>query len=200
MNDINLMAAPASARTYDPTDWYWIADDGRIFASARQTLVLADDADYAEFVQMAMPSQWPRDEAGQQTAYRIAVDLKAYAFYLRDQVEHDRCPVTGVAGMTEVRTDLNAQTLINRYHQVAANNPAFTAAWVLPDRSTVTLDQAAINALFDQTTSFIAGTYGTYSATIGGIDGGTITTIDQIDQAFGASLRRNRPLDVGWNS
>lgn len=194
---------------FNPYDWYWRADDGRIFASARQITVDETDPDFIAFSELAAPTPWPRDENGQQTAaelqrvlfpYQIAVDLKAYAFYLRQQKEHDGCPVTGVAGMTEVRTDLNAQTLINRYHQVAANNAAFTAPWVLPDRSTVMLDQAAINALFDQTSAFIVGTYTTYNEVITGIDGGTITTIDQIDQAFGASLRRNSPPDIGWTS
>lgn len=194
---------------FNPYDWYWRADDGRIFASARQITVDETDPDFIAFSELTAPTPWPRDENGQQTAaelqrvlfpYQIAVDLKAYAFYLRQQKEHDGCPVTGVAGMTEVRTDLNAQTLINRYHQVAANNAAFTAPWVLPDRSTVMLDQAAITALFDQTSAFIVGTYTTYNEVITGIDGGTITTIDQIDQAFGASLRRNGPPDIGWTS
>lgn len=194
---------------FNPYDWYWRADDGRIFASARQITVDETDPDFIAFSELTAPTPWPRDENGQQTAaelqrvlfpYQIAVDLKAYAFYLRQQKEHDGCPVTGVAGMTEVRTDLNAQTLINRYHQVAANNAAFTAPWVLPDRSTVMLDQAAITALFDQTSAFIVGTYTTYNEVITGIDGGTITTIDQIDQAFGASLRRNSPPDIGWTS
>ncbi|WLB66021.1 DUF4376 domain-containing protein [Bradyrhizobium japonicum] len=194
---------------FNPYAWYWRADDGRIFASARQITVDETDPDFIAFSQQTAPTPWPRDEAAEQTAaelqrvlfpYQIAVDLKAYAFYLRQQKEHDGCPVTGVTGMTEVRTDLNAQTLINRYHQVAASNAAFTAPWVLPDRSTVMLDQTAINALFDQTSAFIVGTYTTYNEVVTGIDGGSITTIDQIDQAFGASLQRNRPPDIGWTS
>ncbi|RXG91601.1 DUF4376 domain-containing protein [Bradyrhizobium zhanjiangense] len=194
---------------YDPNDWYWRADDGRVFASARQITVDETDADFIAFAEQQLPSSWPRDESGEQTyaelqrvlfPFRIAVDLKAYAFYLRDQVEHDGCPTTGITGMTEVRTDLNAQSLINRYHQAAAVNGAFTVPWVLEDRSTVLLDKAAIDLLFDQTSAFIAGTYTTYGDVIAQIDGGTITTIDQIDQAFGASLQRSRPVDIGWKS
>lgn len=196
---------------YNPYDWYWLADDGRLYSSTRQHSVPNTDPDYIAWQEAneAQPTAWPRDVDGNQTdaelqtvlfPYRIAVDLKAYAFMERDQKEHDGCSITGVAGVTEVRTDAYTQSLIDRYHQVVAGNPAFTVAWMLPDRSTVTLDQAAINAMFDQTTAFIAGTYNTYSSTISGIDGGTITTTEQIDQAFGTTLRRSTSVDIGWKT
>ena len=85
-------------------------------------------------------------------------------------------------------------------HDAAAADPSLTVPWVLPDRSTVTLLKVDIDKLFDQTSAFIVGTYTTYAAVISGIDGGTITTIDQIDQAFGASLRKTTPVDIGWRS
>ncbi|MGX1323249.1 hypothetical protein AB7M17_006702 [Bradyrhizobium sp. USDA 377] len=194
---------------YNPHDWYWRADDGRVFASARQQIVAEDDADYLAFKEFAAPTTWPRDGDGNQTLaelqrvlfpYKVAVDLKAYAFYLRDQKEHDGCAITDVAGVTETRTDAYTQSLINRYQQAGAIDPPFTVAWVLPDRSAVTLSKADIDSLFTQITAFIIGTYDTYSQVVSGIDGGTITTIEQIDQAFGTSLRRTSPVDIGWRS
>ncbi|MEY9364775.1 hypothetical protein ABH994_007496 [Bradyrhizobium yuanmingense] len=194
---------------YNPYDWYWRAEDGRIFASARQQIVDETDPDFVAFSEFAAPTPWPRDDDGNQTLaelqrvlfpYKVAVDLKAYAFYLRDQKEHDGCPITGVGGVTETRTDAYSQQLINRYQQAGTVDPPFTVAWVLPDRSTVTLSKADIDNLFNQTTAFIIGTYDTYSAVVSGIDGGTITTIEQIDQAFGTSLRRTSPVDIGWRS
>lgn len=194
---------------YNPHDWYWRADDGRVFASARQQIVAEDDPDYLAFKELAAPTIWPRDEDGNQTLvelqrvlfpYKVAVDLKAYAFYLRDQKEHDGCSITGVAGLTETRTDAYTQQLISRYHEAAAANSAFSVPWVLHDRSTVTLLKGDIDNLFNQTTAFIVGTYETYSEVINGIDGGTIATIEQIDQAFGTSLRRTSPVDIGWRS
>jgi hypothetical protein len=52
---------------YDPANWYWKADDGRIFASARQIIVPDTDADYLVFIQRVAPTMWPRDTAGDQT-------------------------------------------------------------------------------------------------------------------------------------
>ncbi|MBO4221940.1 DUF4376 domain-containing protein [Bradyrhizobium neotropicale] len=192
---------------YNPFDWYWLADDGRIFASGREMLVPADDAAYVAFCEGNAPTPWPRDGDGNQTPaelqkvlfpYRLAVDLKAYAFMVRDQKEHDGCPITGVTGVTETRTDAYTQSLISRYREVATTNASFTVPWVLPDRSTVMLDKAAIDSMYDQGNAFIVGTYNTYGQVITGIDGGTITTSDQIDQAFGTSPRRSAPVDIGW--
>ena len=197
--------------SYNPLDWYWLADDSRVFASARQAVVTDSDADYMAWLDAGnSPTPWPRDEAGEQTLaemqrvmapYVIAVDLKAYNFMMRDQKEHDGCSITGVSGITEIRTDDYTQKLVSRYHEAAASNPAFTMPWILPDRSTITLDKAAIDALFDQTTAFIVGTYNTYSQVTGGIDSGTITTIGEIDAAYGGgALRRGKTVDIGWQS
>jgi hypothetical protein len=194
---------------YDPYVWYWLADDGRIFSGKVEALVPDTDSDYQTFLLGNVPTPWPRDDEGNQTLaelqrvlfpYRITVDLKAYAFAVRDQKEHDGCPITGVTGVIEVRTDPYTQNLISRYHEVAAINPSFTAAWVLPDRSTTSLDKAAIDSLFDQTLAFIVGTYSTYSQVVQDIDGGAITASDQIDAAFGTTLRRSAPVDIGWKS
>lgn len=31
---------------YNPLDWYWVMDDGRIYSSARETMIAADDQQY----------------------------------------------------------------------------------------------------------------------------------------------------------
>jgi hypothetical protein len=194
---------------FNAYNWYWLADDGRLFSGAKASLISDTDADYVAWSEINMATPWPRDDEGNQTLaelqrvllpYVIMVDLKAYAFLARDQKEHSGCPVS-VGPITEVRTDAYTQSLISRYHQAAAANEAFTVAWILPDRSTTTLDKAAIDSLFSQTTDFIAGTYNTYSQVIGDIDGGSINSSDQIDQAFeGIPLQRSKPVDIGWQS
>ncbi|MCA1452119.1 DUF4376 domain-containing protein [Bradyrhizobium sp. BRP22] len=195
---------------YDPYDWYWLADDGRLYSSAETTLVQSDDADYVAWTEAGnVATTWPRDDQGNQTAaelqrvlfpYKLAVDLKAYAFYVGEQKEADGCAITGVAGLTEIRSDANAQLLISRYHQAVASDPSFTVPWILPDRSTVTLTATEINSIYDQLTAFIVRNYRTYSDVIAGVDGGSITTTDQIDTAFGTTLRRSTPVDIGWKT
>jgi hypothetical protein len=194
---------------YDPFNWYWQADDGRLYSSAAQDLIQPDDAAYIEWSQRNLPTSWPRDDSGEQTpaelqqvlfSHRIAVDLKAYAFMLRDQKEHGGMPVTNVPGMTAVRTDPYTQELSSRYHSTASTNTDFTAMWVLPDRSTLRLNKAAIDALWAEMTAFVVGTFDTYATIISDIDGGTITTIAQIDAAFGTALARSKRADIGWQS
>ncbi len=54
-------------RIYTPLTWYWIAEDGRIFSSARQVIVPADDEGYVAFCTGGPASDWPRDDQGNQT-------------------------------------------------------------------------------------------------------------------------------------
>jgi len=58
---------------YTPTDWYWLADDGRLFSSARATLVPDDDPAYAGFVSTGgVATRWPEDDDGYQTDAALA--------------------------------------------------------------------------------------------------------------------------------
>jgi hypothetical protein len=193
-----------------PYDWYWLADDGRLYSSSAQMQVVPDDQKYQDWVEAGnTASFWPRDETGEQTdaelqsvlfEYRLAVDLKAYAFMLRDQKEHDGMTVTTVPGITQSRTDSYTQELLSRYHNAVLNNASFVAMWVLPDRSTLKLNKKAITDFFVEMTEFTTETYGTYATVIDGIDNGTITTIGQIDTAFGIKLARSKRVDIGWQS
>jgi hypothetical protein len=193
---------------FNVANWYWLADDGRVFASARNIVVTETDQDYVAWKEAGgVATPWPRDEQGNQTlaelqrtlfADKIPVDLKAYAFYLRDQVEKNGATVN-VPPITSIRTDDYTQNLIARYQEVASKDSAFTVAWILPDRTTTTLDATAIGQLFDQLMAFIGGGYNTYSQVIADIDAGTITNTDQIEQAFGAAyLKGQRRVDIGW--
>ncbi|MFH0298345.1 hypothetical protein AAFX91_14100 [Bradyrhizobium sp. 31Argb] len=55
--------------TFDVRNWYWIADDGRVFGSVQRMVVTEDDPDYVAWVgkigERAYP--WPRDVDGNQT-------------------------------------------------------------------------------------------------------------------------------------
>jgi hypothetical protein len=54
-------------RHYNIFDWYWLADDGRVFSSARRVTVDESDAAYQSFLQGGPATPWPRDDAGNQT-------------------------------------------------------------------------------------------------------------------------------------
>ncbi|MEY9638718.1 hypothetical protein ABIF66_006972 [Bradyrhizobium japonicum] len=68
MSEVNATEVPTGFyRIYMPLTWYWLADDGRIYSSARNMLVSADDANYIEFCKGGPASEWPRDANGEQT-------------------------------------------------------------------------------------------------------------------------------------
>lgn len=64
--------------TYDPKDWYWVADDGRIFSSRAQSSVGEDDAEFVSWSENRVPTPWPRDDAGEQTDAALNAVLAPY--------------------------------------------------------------------------------------------------------------------------
>ena len=197
MNDVNGLAF-AHARSYDPTDWYWIADDGRIFASARQVLVPEDDADYLAFVQMAMPSHWPRDAAGNQTdaelqsvldPYNIFVTLQSYTVYKRWRKE--QAGITLSSGMP-IKTDDRAQAKITGVYNAQQVNPAAVTPWHAADGAIYNLDAAAMEAMNLELLAHINDCFSISDDCIAQIEAGTITTHAQIDAAFDAPMTQAR--------
>lgn len=67
-----------------PSDWYWLAEDGRIYSSARQQLVKADDEQYVNWSENNGPTNWPRDDAGNQTAAALHEVVGAYGYSVPD--------------------------------------------------------------------------------------------------------------------
>lgn len=67
---------------YNPFDWYWQADDGRIFSSARQELVAEDDAGLNEWRDAGrFPTVWPRDDGGNQSDSALQEVLAPFGLY-----------------------------------------------------------------------------------------------------------------------
>lgn len=53
--------------TYTPIDWYWLADDGRLFSSRTSSLVDPAGEEYLAWSEQNEPTGWPRDEDGNQS-------------------------------------------------------------------------------------------------------------------------------------
>lgn len=55
-------------KPYNGRAWFWLADDGRVYGSAENTIGTADDAAYKDFIaEGSSATIWPRDDTGQQT-------------------------------------------------------------------------------------------------------------------------------------
>ena len=61
-----------------PADWYWCADDGRVYSSLSQTLIGSDDPGLMAFTERFQPTRWPSDDAGQQTDAALLDVLTPY--------------------------------------------------------------------------------------------------------------------------
>lgn len=75
--------------SYTPHDWYWEADDGRLFSSSRLRLVQIDDPAFLLWTRneharcyfntlSREPTVWPRDNCGQQTVAALIGSLAIY--------------------------------------------------------------------------------------------------------------------------
>lgn len=64
---------------FNPKDWYWLADDGRLFSSSRVSLVdKKDKAFVAWFDGSRNPTRWPEDDNGEQTYESLQEVLTPY--------------------------------------------------------------------------------------------------------------------------
>ena len=67
---------------YDPQNWYWLADDGRIFSSQRGRVIDSDDDDFVSWSETRAPTPWPRDDGGEQTDAALQEVLSNYGLYV----------------------------------------------------------------------------------------------------------------------
>lgn len=62
-----------------PHDWYWLADDGRLYSSTQQRLVKTSDAAYKAWLKEGrVATRWPEDNSGAQTEASLIDVISAY--------------------------------------------------------------------------------------------------------------------------
>jgi hypothetical protein len=175
-----------------PLDWFWLADDKRVYGSAKQTIVTDTDPDYVAWTGAGgIATIWPRDDAGNQTndalqavlgPYGMFVDLIYYAANARFNKASGGVSVTGHV----YNTDVVSRNTINSAYAFSTANPAQTFSWKLADGSFVTLDQAGVAKLNNSVSTFVQDCFTCESSTVASINGGTITTRAAVDSAFAA--------------
>ncbi|MEE9926444.1 MAG: hypothetical protein PBV01_24340 [Brucella anthropi] len=72
MSDISLIM-------FDPSNWFWIADDGRVFNSANKIVTNTDDEDFQQWLNDGFKAtRWPEDDEGNQTDAALDTVLRPY--------------------------------------------------------------------------------------------------------------------------
>lgn len=178
--------------SYNPLDWYWKADDGRVFSSSKQSVVASDDADFVAWsTQTGMgATPWPRDLQGNQTTaslqdvltpYGLFADLASYAADRRWRKEVGGFTFNGVI----YPTDRDTQSKMASAFLLASADSTSTFKWKLNDGTfTPTLDATTMQGVAKAIGEFVNGCFTTEETVVAGITGGTITTKAQIDAAF----------------
>lgn len=173
-------------------DHYWLADDGRLYSSAKQLMVSAADAGYVAWTGAGnVASAWPRDLAGEQTIeemqnlltpWGLFVDLPHYAESARNKTVVSDITVNGMPFATDPITVGSLNTAFI-YTQAKTGE---TFSWKLPDGTWLTLDKADITALQNAVSAFGQSCFECEAIVIDGITAGTVTTHEQVDAAFAA--------------
>jgi Domain of unknown function (DUF4376) len=186
-------ASPPPAPTYfNPLDWFWLADDKRVYGSAKQTQVTDTDPDYTAWVNSGgVATPWPRDLQGNQTDAALQdtvgphgrfVNLTYYAADARWRRQTGGITVAGVA----YRTDRVSSNERNNAYNYGQANPGATFKWKLPDGTFVTLDQTALTHVTMSESAFVQNCFTCENDTVASITGGTITDKAGVDAAFAA--------------
>lgn len=177
-----------------PNDWYWVAANGQAFASARKSIVNADDSGLAAFVAAGhSPTPWPKDGGGAQTTsslqevltpYGIFADLAAYAASARYKKEVGGIVVSGAT----VQTDRGSQAQLTGAYNFVQANPSASIQWKQADGSFVELSAEQITAIALAVAGHVQGCFAKEAEVLAGINAepATITTTAQIDAAFAA--------------
>jgi hypothetical protein len=182
--------------TYNPFNWFWLADDGRIFGSAKQLIVDATDPDYIAWTGTNVATPWPRDIAGNQTdqslqdvltSYNLWIDLTAYTANARYNRASGGVVVTSLGGSVPFLSDPQSRNTVNSaYDFMTQKGTGYTVHWKLSDGSFVVLNTTQMTLLMNDMATFVQSCFACEANTVASINGGTITTQAQIDAAFAA--------------
>jgi hypothetical protein len=178
--------------SYNPYDWFWLADDARIFGSAKQTVIDDQDADYIAWTNAGnTATPWPRDAAGNQTnaalqavltPFNLFIDLALYAAFVRYNHASGGVSIGGQPYLS----DPVARNTVDSAHTYAVNNPGHITDWKLADGTFIQLNEAQLAHVLQQMATFVQACFTCESTTASSITGGSVTTHAQVDAAFAA--------------
>jgi len=172
---------------YNPYAWFWVAEDGRVFDSARAVIITDKAKAYKDWVAAGMvATNWPRDDSGNQTdaalqdvlrPYGIWVDIVQYAADKRWRVETGG---TSLGGLT-ILTDDRSKLLMNGAYNAAKADPEWSTKLICSDGSRQFVQAAQMIAIGEAIEAHVNSTFVAYSDVIDAIEAGTITDRAGVD-------------------
>ena len=204
----NILSQHLGQQAYNPAQWYWLADDGRVFSGPLETVVTTSDSGYVAWVAAGNPqTAWPRELDGNQTdaalqdvltPHGMFVNLSYYAVDVRWRVEQGGMTISN--GMP-IKTDDRSQAKINGLRlmslpgamvkegedplaQPPPTNPFTTEFWAA-DYTLWTLNASQILMVSNELQALMDNTFDVSADVLTQIQNGTVTTRDQVNSMFG---------------
>jgi hypothetical protein len=187
-------------------DHYWIIGGSAsdVYQSKSNTLVAVGDADYVAWSAIYVPTPIASEtelagalqaNGSQLPAWLFTApsfiqptpttyspeQLKAYTADARWRKEQGGLTLTSDM---PIKTDDRSQAKINGARVVAENNASLTTQWHAADGTFYDLTAAQVITMSDELQAHIDNCFAISADTSSQIDGGTITTLAQIDAAF----------------
>ncbi|MEY9179732.1 DUF4376 domain-containing protein [Bradyrhizobium sp. USDA 313] len=182
---------------YDPFNWYWRAEDGRLYSSKVQALVPETDPDYLAWLPEGdTPPNWPRDMEGTQSdaalqavldPYLLFVNLEYAAANERWKAETGGVTITGIASAPEgmpIETDDRSKTLVGVQVAAAQADATYATTWAAADGNLYVMTNAEIIAMGSQLALHVDWCFETFAGVIQQVRAHKITTRQQVVEAF----------------
>ena len=184
---------------YNVHNWYWVADDGRVFESVTQAVISNSDPDFIDWVNGGNTATiWPRDDAGEQTDAALQWVLEPnnlfvnlYYYTLNKRWRTEQGGITLASGMP-IKTDDRAQAKITGVYIATKEQPAVVTPWQAADGTVWELDAAAMHELHVALLTHINNCFAVSADVLAEIEAGSVTTREQVDAAFDAPMSRAR--------
>jgi hypothetical protein len=194
--------------------WFWdIAthtQDSNVYASDRNIYVDPSDAGYQKwqaaygpatsigsevevwnFMKDLLPAWLFDGTTFSQPAEGQYTTTQLHAYQMLTRYNTEQSGITLTSGMP-IMTDDRSQGKINGAWIAATGDSKFTTQWHAADGNFYPMDATAVISMSTQLQAFIDTCFNTSDTVAAGIDNGSITTLAQIDNAFGGIATRKK--------
>jgi hypothetical protein len=174
--------------TFNIANWYWIigGDASNVWSSARAMLVPANDADYVAWGRTPTPIDTMASLYDVFAAQYPAGSLHTYNADARYRRASGGVTITTISAVPFQSDAQSRNTVNSAYDYSQAQGTNWTINWKMQDGSFVVLSKGSLATLMNNMAQFVQACFACEYSNQTAIDGGTITTLAQIDAAFAA--------------
>jgi hypothetical protein len=179
------MSAP-----YNPADWYWFigADTSNAWSSKSCSLVPTTDTNYVAWTQMDCAPSNAATMADLEAVLREVYPrgtMKTAAADARFRKASGGVIIQSLSPAAFLSDPTSRNTMASAL-SYARDNPGATTQWKMSDGTFITVIEADLQNMVNTTAGFVQSCFTAESNLVTGITGGSITTLQQIDDAFAA--------------